>query len=336
VRRATVALFLLSPGASTAGGAERRVVLSPGEEIGVTEAGAGQPVVLIPGLFGCAYGYRGLLSELASAGYHGVVVEPLGIGGSSKPEGADYSLTAQADRVGAVMDALDLPRAAVVAHAVGASIAYRLACRRPERVAAIVSLDGGPAEAATTRGFRRAMRWAPLIKLFGGARRIRGHVRATLVERSADPGWVTEAVLNGYMAPLAEDLGGTLRAYRSMGRSREPELLRDRLAEIQCPVRLLIGAWPHEGGISAAEVELLRKHLRHFAVESVPRAGAFLFEEAPGTVVAAVDRTFGGLGERSTNVWKGGYDHGEGRSHGVLSYVHCPFGPRPRRGCSPS
>lgn len=38
--------------------------------------------------------------------------------------------------------------AVVVAHSVGASIAMRLASRHPERVAAIVSLDGGPTEAA--------------------------------------------------------------------------------------------------------------------------------------------------------------------------------------------
>lgn len=293
VRGAALALFLLGPGESKAESGERFVALSPAERLRVTEAGSGRAIVLIPGLFGCAYGYRGLLSELALAGYHGVVIEPLGVGGSSKPEGYDYSLTAQADRVGAVLDALELPPAVVVAHAVGASIAFRLAYRRPERVAAIVSIDGGPAEAATTPGFRRAMRWAPFLKLFGGVRRIRGRVRTTLVERSADPRWVTEPVLDGYMAPLARDLDATLRAFRGMAGSREPAPLRDRLSEVRCPVLLLVGAWPHEGGASPEEIDLLRARLPRFAVESVPGVGHFVFEEAPGAVVGAVRRALG-------------------------------------------
>ncbi|HVQ31393.1 MAG TPA: alpha/beta hydrolase [Vicinamibacteria bacterium] len=291
-----IALALLMFGLASleAEAGERFVALSPLERLRVTEAGSGPPVVLIPGLFGCAFGYRGLLSELALAGYHGVVVEPLGVGGSSRPEGLDYSLTAQADRVGAVLKALELPPAVVVAHAVGASIAFRLAWRHPERVAAIVSIDGGPAEAATTPGFRRAMRWAPLLKIFGGVGRIRGRVRTTLVERSADPRWVSEAVLDGYMEPLARDLDATLGAFQAMARSHEPEPLRDRLPDVRCPVLLLVGAFPHEGGASAEEIDLLRTRLPRFALESVPGTGHFVFEEAPRAVVAAVQRTFTG------------------------------------------
>ena len=189
------------------------------------------------------------------------------------------------------MGALELPPAVVVAHAVGASIAFRLAWRHPERVAAIVSIDGGPAEAATTPGFRRAMRWAPLLKVFGGVRRIRGPVRATLVGRSADPRWVTEEVLDGYMEPLALDLDATLRAFRGMAASREPAPLRDRLPLVRCPVRLLVGTWPHEGGPSPEEIDLLRERLPHFFLEPLPGVGHFVFEEAPGAVVSAVGRS---------------------------------------------
>ena len=39
------------------------------------------------------------------------------------------------------------------------------------------------------------MRFAFLIKLFGGTKRIEGIVRSTLAERSADPRWVTDDVV---------------------------------------------------------------------------------------------------------------------------------------------
>src|SRR5205809_7873337 len=143
------------------------LALSPAESVAVTVTGTGDPVVLVPGLFGSAFGYRAVIPLLTDAGYRAIVVEPLGIGTSARPEHADYSLTAQADRVAAALDRLGVGDVIVVAHSVGAAIAYRLAYRRPDLVRGIVSLDGGPADAATTRGFRRAIQLAPGINVLG-------------------------------------------------------------------------------------------------------------------------------------------------------------------------
>jgi len=267
---------------------ERELSVAKGEGLRVTDGGRGAPVVLVPGLLGSAFGFRKLLPPLVAAGYRVVVIEPLGIGGSAKPASADYSLTAQADRIDAVLDALEIEQAVVVAHAVGGSMAFRLAARHPRRVKAIVSLDGGPAEAAATPGFRRAMSFAFLIKLFGGMRRIEGMVRSALRERSADPAWVTDEVVRGYMAAGARDLDGTLAAFRGMAKAAEPEALSPRLSEIRCPVRLLIGTATREGGIRDAEIVLLQQRLPSLQIERVAAAGHFVFEEQPQAVVDAV------------------------------------------------
>lgn len=274
--------------AASAAAQERHIAVAPGETLRVVLAGRGAPVVLVPGLFGSAFGFRKLVEPLVAGGHRVVVVEPLGIGGSAKPDAADYSLTAQADRIAAVLQGLELDPAVVVAHSVGASMAFRLAARHPERVRAIVSLDGGPAEAAATPGFRRAMSFAFLIKLFGGLKRVQGMVRSTLRERSADPRWVTDDVVSGYMSAGAKDLDGTLAAFRQMARAREPQLIRPRLSEVRCPVRLVIGTATREGGISDAEIALLQERLPDFSIDRVEGAGHFVFEEHPQAVVAAV------------------------------------------------
>ena len=80
------------------------IPVAPRESLQVTVAGAGEPVVLLPGLFGSAFGYRTLIPQLTAAGYRAIVIEPLGIGGSARPERADYSLTAQADRIARALD----------------------------------------------------------------------------------------------------------------------------------------------------------------------------------------------------------------------------------------
>ena len=285
----TSLLLGVSPAVAPAGTIEIR----PDERLHVEAAGQGPTLALIPGLMGSAYGFRKIVGPLQDSGFRVAVVEPLGIGSSPRPSDADYSLTAQADRVDAALRELDGRPAVVVAHSVGASIALRLAYRHPERVAAIVSLDGGPAEVAGTRGFRRAMRFAPLLRLFGGKGRIRGHVRSSLVSRSADRAWVTDEVVNGYMEGPSRDLGATLRAYGRMADASEPEPLAPHLAEIRCPVRLVIGTATREGGISEAEIAQLRGSLPSFAVETVPDAGHFVFEEKPLAVVAAVARAVG-------------------------------------------
>src|SRR5256885_9127307 len=115
------------------------IALAPAESVWVPVGGGGDPVVLIPGFFGSAFGSRSVLPRLVDAGYRTIVIEPLGIGTSARPEHADYSLTAQADRVAAALDRLGVSDAIVVAHSVGAAIAYRLPHRRAHLISGILS-----------------------------------------------------------------------------------------------------------------------------------------------------------------------------------------------------
>ena len=266
----------------------RRVVVAPAETVQVTEAGAGHPVVLVPGLFGAAYGFRKLAPGLHAAGFRTVVVEPLGIGWSSRPANADYTLTAQANRVAAVLDSLHLRQVVVVAHAVGASIALRLAYRRPDLVAGVIALEGGTAEAAATPGFRRSMVLAPWVRIFGGIGRLRREIRHSLIVASADTAWVTDESVAGYTAGAATDLSVTLRAFQRMARAREPEALAPHLPAIQCPVRLLIGGGPHQHSFNDHDVAVLRGGLRIFAVDTVAGAGLYMHEERPEAIVRSV------------------------------------------------
>src|SRR3989475_13295947 len=167
------------------------LVLPRAESVQVAVAGAeaGAPVVLIPGLFGAAFAYRKVIPRLTEAGYRAIVIEPLGARNSGRPGHAGSSVTAQADRIAGALDQLGVTWAVIVAHATSASIAYRLAYRRPDLVRAVVSLEGGPVEAAATPGVRRAMRPAPRVKLFGAVRAVRREIRANLIALSADPSW---------------------------------------------------------------------------------------------------------------------------------------------------
>ncbi len=267
----------------------RTVALAPAESVAVSLSGRGQPVVLVPGLFGSAYAFREVAPRLVAAGYRTVIVEPLGIGRSSRPKDADYSLTAQARRLGAVLDTLGLRDAVVVAHSVAGAMVFRLAIERPDLVAGIVSIEGGPVEDATTPSFRLAMKFAPLLKMLGARDVIRDQVHRQLVSSSGDPSWVTDPVIEGYTADAVRDLGATLDAFQGMARAREPWPLVPALGRIACPVRLVLGAAPHKSSPRPEEIDVLRAALGAFGVDSVPGAGHFVFEENPGVVLQTVE-----------------------------------------------
>ena len=268
----------------------RTVLVAPAETVAVHVTGVGRPVVLIPGLFGSAYAFRNVVPELAAHGRQVITVEMLGTGASGRPSKADYSLAAQAQRVAAVLDTLGVRGAIVVAHSIAASVAMRLAVERPDLVAGLVSIEGGPAEAATSPGFRRAMSWAPLLKIFGGKGMVRGKVVKQLHQASADTAWITPEVIEGYTAGAMADFGATLDAFQGMARAREPWALAPRLAAVRSPMVLVLGAVPHTSGPPPAEVALLRDSVPAFTVDSVPGSGHFVFEERPAAVVRAVQR----------------------------------------------
>jgi pimeloyl-ACP methyl ester carboxylesterase len=215
------------------------------------------------------------------------VIEPLGIGFSARPEKANYSLTAQADRVAQVIEHLGAQGAIVVGHSVGASMAFRLAYRRPDLVRAVLSLEGGPAEAVMTPGARAAMRFIPWVKWLGGMKLIRGRIRKGLIETSVDSTWVTDEVVEGYTAGAAVDIDRTLKSMLTMSGAKEPEKIKARLHEIRAPVLLLKGSGS-KGGVPVAEVELLAATLPSFDVDTIAGSGLYIQEERPAAVVDGV------------------------------------------------
>ena len=269
----------------------RDIQVAPGEILRTTSIGTGQPLVLIPGLFGAAYTYRMLTGPLAAEGYQTIVVEPLGYGWSSHPKDADYSYTAQTARVSSALDSLGIRRALFVAQSSGAAIAFRLAVRRPDLVRGLLSIDGGPAESAATAGMKKAFKFGGgLVKFALDESKLRHDVRREIVKNSGDTTWVTDAVIRGYTAGQTADMGGSIDAYQRMSKAKETDSLTDRLHECAMPVRLLVGTVSHPAEVTHDQREMLSDRLPNFRADSVPGSGQYIQEEQPHAVLDAVAR----------------------------------------------
>jgi len=265
----------------------RDIPVASGERLRVTAVGTGPAVVLVPGMVGSAYAFRSVMARLEAARIRVVVVEPLGVGWSSRPKNADYSLGAQARRVAAVMDSLGIRGATVVGHSLSVSIVLRLALARPDLVAGVIADNGGPAEAAATSGIRKAAKYSFLIRWVGGTNRLRKELEKGLRTTAGDSTWITPEVIDSYGAPAARDLDATLDVLKGMARARD-DSLAPRLGGLTVPVHLLVGAAPRGSGIKAAQVALLGERLPRFVVDSIAGAGLHLHEERPDIIVAAV------------------------------------------------
>lgn len=291
---ALVATLSTAPAApAMADSLARAVSVAPRESLQVTIVGPndGPAVVIIPGLISPAYAFRHVLPPLAEAGVRAVVIEPLGVGNSSHPGGdTDYSHTAQAARIAAVMDTLGIEHAVVMGHAVGTAMALRLATARPELVSRLLLVEGGALEHAAVPGVKSALKFAFLVRLFGGRGRVRKEVRKGLIASSVDSSWVTDSLIERYTEGPAGNMGAVLRALKRMDQSVEPDSLIPRLPEVQAPVRMLVGGGPRLGGGTSPGPGRMRQlgHLRQFSVDTIMGAGVHLFEEQPAAVVAAL------------------------------------------------
>ncbi|WP_437971996.1 alpha/beta hydrolase [Sorangium sp. So ce260] len=98
------------------------------------------PIVLVHGMVGHAGFWDTPLAHV-SGRRRAVAIDLRGHGASEPPPDADYAPSACAADVLAVLDALALPRVALVGHSYGALVALAVAAAHPERVARLLLAD---------------------------------------------------------------------------------------------------------------------------------------------------------------------------------------------------
>jgi pimeloyl-ACP methyl ester carboxylesterase len=108
-----------------------------GARVYYLHAGSGRPMLLIHGLVGSSRNWRNNIDALAR---HASVyaIDLVNMGKSQRVVGLDPGLRAAADRITAVMDALDLAETDIVAHSHGGAVALMLAALHPRRVRSLI------------------------------------------------------------------------------------------------------------------------------------------------------------------------------------------------------
>ncbi|HEU4676786.1 MAG TPA: alpha/beta hydrolase [Motilibacteraceae bacterium] len=108
-------------------------------------AGARGTVLLLHGLASQRRFWNLVAPRVAAAGYDVVALDQRGHGDAERPPAGPYDVTTCADDAVAALDGLGVRKAVVVGHSWGAWVALTVAARHPERVQAVLAVDGGTA-----------------------------------------------------------------------------------------------------------------------------------------------------------------------------------------------
>lgn len=226
-----------------------RLTLSDGVRLELLDSGrasphhaAATPLVLLHGFTGSAATWEELLPSLA-AHRRVVAISLAGHGASDAPaDAARYAAARAAADVVQVLDALALPRVALLGYSMGGRVALHVALAAPRRVRALLLESASPGIAdpesrAARRESDRAL--AHDIELDGVAAFVARWERLPLWESQRALPEAVRARLRALR--LAGDARGLANSLRGLGQG-ESEPLHGRLPELRMPVLLLSGA----------------------------------------------------------------------------------------------
>jgi pimeloyl-ACP methyl ester carboxylesterase len=270
-------------------GVSHRTVDLGDVRIHVAEAGEGPPLVLLHGWPQHWWAWRRLIPRLAER-YRVLAPDLRGWGWSSAPAG-DYAKSALAADIVSLLDAEGLERVRVIGHDWGGYVAFLIALQQPERVERLVALDIAPPWPVRPRARHLALPvlgsyqallgtpWFGPRALTSGPRLVRTLIR---LGSGPDAEW-TDEELDVYADVLRERprADASSACYRTfLTRELPASALRgDRSRELAVPSLLLMGA------ASALRRIIDPQPSRNLQVVTIPRAGHFLPEEAPGAVL---------------------------------------------------
>lgn len=214
-----------------------------GHALHVETAGAGPPVLLLHGFTGSTRTMDGVAAALRRAGHRTIAVDLLGHGRSDAPrDPAAHALPRSAADLARVLDALGVPRAAVLGYSMGGRTALGLAVWHRPRVSALVLVGASagiadPVERAARRAADEALadaierdgvpafveRWLALPLFASQARLGPAHLAAARAQR------------------LANRAHGLAASLRGAGTGAQPPL-HDALAGLDLPILFVAGA----------------------------------------------------------------------------------------------
>jgi len=246
------------------------------------EHGTGEPILCLHGAGSSAAVWSDAVSELATRG-RTIAYDRRGHFRSERPEPYVTNVHEQADDAAALIDALAAAPAIVIGRSYGGAVAIDLALRYPDRVRALVLLEGDAPSFSD-----EATRWIADVteQVLAAAEEDMSSVGETVVRAVAGPGaW------EGLPEPVREMLTGNGPAIVAEVRGGYPDLTAGRLATIDQPTLLVAAKESLQPGFEEV-TSAMAAAMPSARVEWVE--GGHLVDPAHPVVLAFVDEVLAG------------------------------------------
>ena len=260
-------------------------------------SGAGEPILLIPGL-GLDHNYYRFGIPLLSRHLQVLAVDPRGIGGSTKSP-PPYTVEAWADDFAVMIDTLAFGPIHVLGSSLGGSMALALAQRHPGKLKSLIVVGGfSELDRATELNFRLRLR---LIEKLGMSDEVADYMGLWTLTRkfiNSDAGFATmRANQANIRANSAQSYSAFVEALLKWGRcqpgqEREPKFTA-LLDSIKTPTLVVTSDNDHL--IPKELSDLIASRIAGAKLIVMPGAGHIPFMEQPEEVVRIVLEFLAGL-----------------------------------------
>jgi pimeloyl-ACP methyl ester carboxylesterase len=252
----------------------------PEGRIAYTDSGGGPLVVAVPGMGDLRSTYDDVVPALVDAGYR-VVVADLRGHGESDTTFASHGDDATGSDLVALVEHLGAGPAVLLGVSMGASSAAWAAAERPDLVRGLVLITPflrDPASGAKARLLRVVYR-VLLAKPWGAAFWAWYYTSVSRGRRSPRHAQHVAEVARSLRAP------GRLRSLRRLAVALDHSVVERRLAEIQAPALVLVGALDSDYPDPATEFRWIQERIDARCV-LVPESGHYSQHQAPAFVAA--------------------------------------------------
>jgi len=257
-----------------------RCLQANGLRIRFWQAGSGPALVLVHGLLGYSFSWRGVITSLAQDREVFAPDMP-GAGFSECRADLDCSLLGAARRLLGFLDAAGIHSCDLIGSSYGGATSILLTGLIPSRIRSLVLVS--PANPWSKIGRKRLtlLRNPAIALLFPQAARVVHPMHRYFVRRMwGDPRLVTAETLDGYVRPLLqprifEHAVKTVRTWRAD--MEEIESALPKIADV--PTLLVWGG--KDRVVDPASAELMARHLPRARIAVLQRAGHLPYEECP-------------------------------------------------------
>lgn len=265
-----------------------KAVMLDGHQLVYTVTGGGPPIILLHG-FG-AQGWMWEYQQEALAKHFTVyTLDLLGHGYSDRPDIA-YTTDLFIDSVKGFMSALDIARATLIGHSLGAGVAMGIALKYPRLTDKIVLIGGFPqgvSEKAALTAYRIFLRFEPVFLLrIGFYLSGKGLLRSTLDNLVVDKSLITDDVID--RAYRFRTFAGSARVLFSTRNNiwRWEEHYASRISEITTPTLVMWGT--HDPLFPLPVGEELHQQIPNSKFRAIEGAGHLTMWEKPQETNAAI------------------------------------------------